>query len=486
MQYLPANPLLARRHFLGATAAGVGATALAGLLNPQLFAAPDKGKPRPGLLKTTHFAPKAKRVIYLVMSGGPSHIDLFDYKPQLKKHHGEELPASVRMGQRITGMTAGQKSFPCASSLFKFEQHGKCGTWISELLPHIGGVADDIAVVKSLHTEAINHDPAITFVQTGSQQPGRPSLGAWLSYGLGAETENLPAFVVMISQGSGNKTDQPIFSRLWGPGFLPSEHQGVRFRSGDDPVLYLSNPPGVDAAARRDMLNGVGELNQLAAGTINDPEIQTRIAQYEMAYRMQSSVPELTDLASESKETLEMYGIDDNNEDGGFARNCLLARRMAERGVRFIQLMHRGWDQHSSLPNQMRGQCKDVDRPSAALIKDLKDRGLLDDTLVIWGGEFGRTVYSQGTLTATNYGRDHHGRCYSMWLAGGGIKGGISHGETDDYCYNIVKDGVHVHDLNATVLHCLGIDHTRLTYRFQGRDFRLTDVEGHVVKQLLT
>jgi uncharacterized protein (DUF1501 family) len=326
----------------------------------------------------------------------------------------------------------------------------------------------------------------MNFIQTGSQQPGRPSFGAWLSYGLGAETENLPAFVVMISQGSGNKTDQPIFSRLWGPGFLPSEHQGVRFRSGDDPVLYLSNPPGVDAAARREMLDGVGQLNQLAAGTINDPEIQTRIAQYEMAYRMQSSVPELTDLASESKETLEMYGIDDKNEDGGFARNCLLARRMAERGVRFIQLMHRGWDQHSSLPNQMRGQCKDVNRPSAALVKDLKDRGLLDDTLVIWGGEFGRTVYSQGTLTATNYGRDHHGRCYSLWMAGGGIKGGISHGETDDYCYNIVKDGVHVHDLNATVLHCLGIDHTRLTYRFQGRDFRLTDVEGHVVKALLS
>ncbi|WP_254507066.1 DUF1501 domain-containing protein [Anatilimnocola floriformis] len=490
MQYIPSNPLLARRQFLGGAAAGLGATALAGLLNPQLFGAPgkipDKGKPRLGALAATHFAPKAKRIIYLVMSGGPSHIDLFDYKPQLKQHQGEELPASIRMGQRITGMTSGQKSFPCASSLFKFEQHGKSGTWMSELLPHIGGVVDDIAVVKSLHTEAINHDPAITFVQTGSQQPGRPSLGAWLSYGLGAETENLPSFVVMISQGSGNKTDQPIFSRLWGPGFLPSEHQGVRFRSGDDPVLYLSNPPGVDATARREMLDGVGQLNQLASNAIQDPEIQTRIAQYEMAYRMQSSVPELTDLSSESKETLEMYGVDDKNEDGGFARNCLLARRMAERGVRFIQLMHRGWDQHSSLPGQIKGQCKDVDRPSAALVKDLKDRGLLDDTLVIWGGEFGRTVYSQGTLTATNYGRDHHGRCYSMWLAGGGIKGGISYGETDDYCYNIVKDGVHVHDLNATVLHCLGLDHTRLTYRFQGRDFRLTDVEGTVVKGLLS
>jgi uncharacterized protein (DUF1501 family) len=489
MNHLSSNLALARRVFLGQSTVGLGATALASLLNPQLLAAPgkalDKGNPRPGVLKELHFAPKAKRVIYLVMSGGPSHIDLFDYKPQLKKHHGEELPASVRMGQRITGMTAGQKSFPCASSIFKFEQHGQCGLWLSELLPHIGGIADDIAVIKSMHTEAINHDPAITYIQTGSQQPGRPSLGAWLSYGLGAETDNLPAFIVMISQGSGNKTDQPIFSRLWGSGFLPSEHQGVRFRAGSDPVLYLSNPPGIDAAARRDMLNGVSELNQLAAGTINDPEIQTRIAQYEMAFRMQSSVPELTDLSQESKQTLEMYGIDDSNVDGGFARNCLLARRMAERGVRFIQLMHRGWDQHSSLPSQLKGQCRDVDRPSAALIKDLKDRGLLDETLVIWGGEFGRTVYSQGTLTATNYGRDHHGRCFSMWLAGGGIKPGITHGETDDYCYNIVKDGVHVHDLNATVLHCLGIDHTRLTYRFQGRDFRLTDVEGNVVKQLL-
>jgi uncharacterized protein (DUF1501 family) len=486
MHYQPANLSLARRQFLGNSAVGLGATALAALLNPQLLAAPQRGTGRPGELKQLHLPAKAKRVIYLVMSGGPSHIDLLDYKPELRKHHGEELPASVRMGQRITGMTAGQKSFPCASSLFKFEQHGQSGAWISELLPHIGGVADEIAIVKSMHTEAINHDPAMTFIQTGSQQPGRPSMGAWLSYGLGAETDNLPAFVVMISQGSGNKTDQPIFSRLWGPGFLPSEHQGVRFRSGEDPVLYLSNPPGIDAAARRGMLDGVGELNRLAADTVNDPEIQTRIAQYEMAFRMQSSVPELTDLSSESKETLELYGVDDSNVDGGFARNCLLARRMAERGVRFIQLVHRGWDQHSSLPNQLRGQCKDVDRPSAAIVKDLKDRGLLDDTLIIWGGEFGRTVYSQGTLTPTNYGRDHHGRCYSVWLAGGGIKPGISHGETDDYCYNIVRDGVHVHDLNATVLHCLGVDHTRLTYRFQGRDFRLTDVEGNVVKALLS
>jgi uncharacterized protein (DUF1501 family) len=433
----------------------------------------------------THFAPKAKHVIYLFMSGGPSHIDLFDHKPKLKDHHGEELPGSVRMGQRITGMTSGQASFPCASSLFKFDQHGESGAWVSELLPNVAKVVDEIAIVKSVNTEAINHDPATTFIQTGSQQPGRPSLGAWLSYGLGSENQNLPAFIVMISQGSGNKTDQPIFSRLWGSGFLPTQHQGVRFRSGDDPVLYLSNPPGMDRETRRRMLDGVGKLNQMASQAFGDPEINTRIAQYEMAYRMQTSVPDLTDLSNEGKETLELYGVDDTGVDGGFARNCLLARRMVERGVRFVQLMHRGWDQHSSLPKQIRGQCKDVDRPSAALVMDLKRRGLLDDTLVIWGGEFGRTVYSQGQLTKDNYGRDHHGRCFTVWMAGGGIRPGITHGETDDYCYNVVKDPVHIHDLNATVLRCLGIDHTRLTFRLQGRDFRLTDVHGNVVPGLL-
>jgi uncharacterized protein (DUF1501 family) len=352
-------------------------------------------------------------------------------------------------------------------------------------LPNIAKVVDEIAIVKSVNTEAINHDPATTFIQTGSQQPGRPSLGAWLSYGLGSENQNLPAFIVMISQGSGNKTDQPIFSRLWGSGFLPTQHQGVRFRSGDDPVLYLSNPPGMDRETRRRMLDGVGKLNQMASQAFGDPEINTRIAQYEMAYRMQTSVPGLTDLSSEGKETLDLYGVDDTGVDGGFARNCLLARRMVERGVRFVQLMHRGWDQHSSLPKQIRGQCKDVDRPSAALVMDLKRRGLLDDTLVIWGGEFGRTVYSQGQLTKDNYGRDHHGRCFTVWMAGGGIRPGITHGETDDYCYNVVKDPVHVHDLNATVLRCLGIDHTRLTFRLQGRDFRLTDVHGNVVPGLL-
>lgn len=474
--------LLTRRHLFGRTATGIGTAALASLLNPRLFAARAGSA---GALPATHFAAKAKHVIYLFMSGGPSHIDLFDYKPRLRDHHGEELPGSVRMGQRITGMTSGQKSFPCVAPMFKFGQHGATGTWISELLPHTASIVDDIAIVKSVNTEAINHDPAITFIQTGAQQPGRPSLGAWLSYGLGSENDNLPAFIVLISQGSGNKTDQPLFSRLWGSGFLPTQHQGIRFRSGDDPVLYLSNPPGIDGETRRRMLDGVAQLNQMAAKSFGDPEINTRIAQYEMAYRMQSSVPELTDLSSEPRNVLEMYGVDEKGVDGGFARNCLLARRMVERGVRFVQLMHRGWDQHGNLPSQIRGQCRDVDQPSAALIKDLKQRGLLDDTLVIWGGEFGRTVYSQGALTKDNYGRDHHGRCFTMWLAGGGIKPGVSYGETDDYCYNVVKDPVHIHDFNATILRCLGVDHTRLTFRFQGRDFRLTDVHGNVVPSLL-
>ncbi|MFO1091985.1 MAG: DUF1501 domain-containing protein [Planctomycetaceae bacterium] len=463
-----------RRHFFGRTAAGIGTAALASLLNPQLFAGtPEEVSGLPGVLAEPHFAAKAKRVIYLFMSGGPSHIDLFDYKAKLRELNGTDLPAEIRMGQRVTGMTAGQKSFPCAAPIFKFAQHGESGAWVSELLPHTAKIADRIAIVKSLNTEAINHDPAITFIQTGSQQPGRPSFGAWLSYGLGSSNANLPAFIVMISQGSGNKTDQPIFSRLWGSGFIPSQHQGVRFRSGDDPVLYLSNPPGIDADSRRRMLDGIGQLNELAAASFGDPEINTRIAQYEMAYRMQTSVPELTDLSSEPKHVLDMYGIKDDGVDGGFARNCLLARRMVERGVRFVQLMHRGWDQHGNLPKQIRGQCSDVDQPSAALIQDLAQRGLLEDTLVIWGGEFGRTVYSQGALTADNYGRDHHGRCFTMWMAGGGMKPGITYGETDDYCYNIVKDPVHIHDLNATALRCLGIDHTRLTTG-SGRDCRLT------------
>jgi hypothetical protein len=475
--------LVTRRQLFGRTAAGLGTVALASLLNDRLFAAsPHQTN---GVLPALHFAPKAKRVIYLFMSGGPSHIDLFDYKPQLRRYHGQELPATVRMGQRVTGMTANQKSFPCVAPMFRFGPHGHCGAWVSELLPHIASVVDDLAIVKSLNTEAINHDPAITCIQTGHQQPGRPSLGAWLSYGIGSENQNLPAFIVMISQGSGNKIDQPLFSRLWGSGFLPTQHQGVRFRASADPVLYLSNPPGLDAGTRRRMLDGLGQLNRMAAEAFGDPEIHTRIQQYEMAFRMQTSVPELTDLSGEPKKVIDLYGIDPSGADGGFARNCLLARRMVERGVRFVQLMHRGWDQHSDLPRQIRGQCKDVDRPTAALIKDLKQRGLLDETLVIWGGEFGRTVYSQGALSKDNHGRDHHGRCFTMFLVGGGVKPGISYGVTDDYCYNIVQDPVHVHDLNATILHLLGIEHTKLTFKFQGRDFRLTDVHGNVVWGLL-
>jgi hypothetical protein len=480
------SSLLTRRHFFGRLATGLGTTALASVLNPRLFAdEPGTSQAPLGSLKSLQFPPKAKRVIYLFMSGGPSHIDLFDYKPKLREYHGTELPASIRMGQRVTGMTSGQKSFPCVAPMFEFQQHGKCGAWVSELLPNLGSMVDDLAIIKTLNTEAINHDPAITYIQTGHQQPGRPSLGAWLSYGIGSENRQLPAFVVLISQGSGNKTDQPLFSRLWGSGFLPSQHQGVRFRTGRDPVLYLSNPPGIDSQTRRRMVDGVSQLDQMAAKAFGDPEINTRIAQYEMAFKMQTSVPELTDLSKEPKAILDRYGIDESGTDGGFARNCLLARRMVERGVRFVQLMHRGWDQHSDLPKQIRGQCRDVDKPSAALIQDLKERGLLDDTLVIWGGEFGRTVYSQGTLTKDNHGRDHHGRCFTMCMAGGGVKPGITYGETDDFCYNIVRDPVHIHDYNATILRLLGIDHTKLTYRFSGRDFRLTDVHGQVVDGLL-
>ncbi len=471
--------LINRRYFLGKNASVVGVGALASLLHPQ------KTQASPGATGV-HFPPKAKRVIYLFMSGGPSHLDLWDYKPQLSKHRSQDLPASVRMGQRITGMTSGQAHLPVAPSIFKFNQVGKAGTWVSELMPRIGQCVDHIALIKSLHTESINHDPATTHIQTGSEQPGRPALGAWASYGLGSESDNLPAFIVMISQGSGNKTDQPIFARLWGAGFLPSVHQGVRFRTGKgDAVLYLSNPNGVDAETRRSMLDGVEQMNRIALESAHDPEIQTRISQYELAFRMQAAVPELQDVTRESRKTLDDYGIKDQATDGGFAKNCLLARRMMERGVRFVQLMHRGWDQHSDLPRQIKGQCEDVDRPVAALLKDLKQRGMLEDTLVLWGGEFGRTVYSQGSLTDTNYGRDHHGRCFSMWMAGGGAKGGVVHGETDDFGYNIVRDPVHLHDWNATILHLMGIDHKRLTFRSQGRDFRLTDVSGELVKPIM-
>ena len=392
------------------------------------------------------------------------------------------LPSSVRMGQRLTGMTSGQTSFPVVKSIFKFAQHGKSGAWISELLPHLSEIADDVAIVKTVNTEAINHDPAITFIQTGFQQPGRPCLGSWLSYGLGTSNQNLPAFIVMIS--SGKESDQPLYTRLWGSGFLPSEYQGVQFRGGGDPVLYLSNPPGINSDTRRRMLDGLAKLNSKQHSAYQDPEINTRIAQYEMSFRMQTSVPELVDVSSEPPSVLDLYGPD-VKKPGSFANNCLLARRMAERGVRFIQLYHRGWDQHGNLPKRIREQCQDTDQPSAALVKDLKSRGLLEDTLVLWGGEFGRTVYSQGKIEKDNYGRDHHGRCYSVWLAGGGIKPGISYGQTDDFCYNVAENPVHIHDLNATLLHCLGIQHEKLTYRFQGRDFRLTDIHGKIIRPLL-
>jgi hypothetical protein len=473
-----------RRQFFGRTASGIGVAALASLMNRGGLFGAEAGLETRGALPKLHFAPKAKHVIYLHQSGAPSHIDLFDHKPKMQEYHGQELPGSIRMGQRITGMTSGQKAFPVAATKFKFSQHGKCGMWLSELLPHTGKIADDICVIKSVHTEAINHDPAITFIQTGSEQPGRPCMGSWLTYGLGSENQNLPGFIVLISQGSGNLTDQPLMARLWGSGFLASSYQGVKLRAKGDAVLYLNNPPGIDDSCRREMLDTLKGLNQTAFESVRDPEIESRISQYEMAYRMQASVPELTDIGRESKETLEMYGPEVRTP-GTFAANALLARRLVERGVRFVQLYHRGWDQHNNLADHLPKQCRDVDQPSAALVMDLKQRGLLDDTLVIWGGEFGRTVYVQGDINNANYGRDHHPRCFSVWMAGGGIKGGVVYGETDDYCYNVVENPVHVHDLNATILHCMGIDHERLTYKFQGRDFRLTDVHGEVVKSIL-
>jgi hypothetical protein len=476
---------MTRRHFFSRTSTGIGAAALASLLNPKLFAESEAARTgTPGLAGLPHFAPKAKRVIFLHQSGGPSQMDLFDFKPTLDKFRGAELPDSVRMGQRITGMTSGQSSLPVANSIFKFRRHGQSGAWVSELLPHTAKIVDDLAIIKTVHTEAINHDPAITFIQSGSQQPGRPSMGSWVSYGLGSENRDLPAFVVLISQASGLNIDQPLFSRLWGNGFLPSNHQGVKFRSASDPVLYLNDPPGVDRDSRRRMLDSLARLNRIRSEAYGDPEIETRIAQYEMAYRMQTSVPELMDLSKEPEHVFEMYG-EDSRKPGSYAANCLLARRLVERGVRFVQLYKRGWDQHLDLPRDLALQCKSTDQASAALVQDLKQRGLLDDTLVIWGGEFGRTVYCQGRLTETNYGRDHHPRCFTMWLAGGGLKRGVSVGETDDYCYNIVSEPVHVHDLQATILHSLGVDHKRLTYKFQGRDFRLTDVHGELVKQIL-
>ena len=477
--------MMTRRQFFSRTSTGIGIAALGSLLNPDLYAAAPGLNPKAGgLADLPHFAPKAKRVIFLHQSGAPSQIELFDYKPKLRKYHGTELPDSIRKGQRITGMTSGQSSLPVAAPIFNFKQCGQSGAYVSNLLPHHAKIVDDIAIIKTVNTDAINHDPAITFIQTGSQQPGRPSLGAWVGYGLGSDNQNLPAFVVLISQANALNPDQPLFSRLWGSGFLPSSHQGVKFRSSGDPVLYLSDPPGIDKTTRRRMLDGLNKLNHMKAEDYGDPEISTRIGQYEMAFRMQTSVPELMDLSKEPAAIFELYGPD-SRRPGTYAANCLLARRLAERNVRFVQLYHRGWDQHLDLPRDITLQCKGVDQASAALIVDLKQRGMLDDTLVIWGGEFGRTVYCQGTLTETNYGRDHHPRCFSMWMAGGGIKPGVTYGETDDYCYNIVKDPVHVHDLQATILQLLGVDHKRLTFKFQGRHFRLTDVAGEVVTKIL-
>ena len=466
---------LNRRTFLQHSAHGIGLAALGAML-------PDTGMATEAA--RVHHRAKAKRIIYMFQSGAPSQMDLFDPKPGLTKHRGQDLPESIRQGQRITTMTSGQKILPVAPSIFKFARHGQAGHWLSELLPYTAKIADDICIIKSMHTEAINHDPAITFFQTGFQLAGRPSIGSWVSYGLGSNNKDLPNYVVLTSRGTGRPNDQPLYDRLWGAGFLPNQHQGVKFRNAGDPVLFLSNPKGIDASLRRDMLDDLAALNQKKHDVIGDPEIQARIAQYEMAFRMQSSVPELTDTSDEPQSVLDLYGPEVRTP-GTYAANCLLARRLAERDVRFIQLFHQGWDHHGGLPKALKGQCSDTDHPTAGLLLDLKQRGLLEDTLLVWGGEFGRTIYSQGTLTETNYGRDHHPRAFTMWLAGAGIKPGISIGATDDYCYNITEDPVHVHDLNATILHLLGLNHERLTHKFQGRQFRLTDVHGKLIQPAL-
>jgi hypothetical protein len=483
-----------RRSFLNQVGGGLVGCALASLVASETRA--DAPSRVGGLPDVPHFPPKAKRVIYLFQSGGPAQQDLFDYKPLLNKKHGEELPDSVRRGQRLTTMSGNQASLPLAGSVFRFAQHGQSGAWLSELLPNTAKVVDDLCFIKSMYTEAINHDPAITFFQTGSQIAGRPSLGSWVSYGLGTFNQNLPAFVVLVTK---NKGDQPLYSRLWGQGFLDSKYQGVKFTGSAEPVFYLENPPGIDAQSRKSSLDAIAQLDRIQQQRERDREIDSRIAQYELAFRMQTSVPEVADVSREPKSILDLYGPD-ATKPGTFGYNCLLARRLAERGVRFIQLYHQGWDQHGGLPAGIRVQTRETDQPSAALIQDLKSRGMLDDTLVIWGGEFGRTSYSQGKLTKTDYGRDHHPRCFTAWLAGGGIKPGMTFGRTDDYGYNIVNaagepiqpdktkpsaDAVHVHDLQATILHLLGINHELLTYKFQGRRYRLTDVHGHVVRQIL-
>jgi hypothetical protein len=484
----PFNPLLeTRRQFLLRTGNGIGAAALSTMLNPSLIgSAMGEGMQQyGGLPSIPHFPGKAKRVIYMFMAGGPSHIDLFDYKPIQRKLHGTELPDSVRQDQRLTGMSSGQKSFPCVAPMFEFGQYGEHQTWVNkDLLPHTAGVVDKITIMKSLHTEAVNHDPAITFINTGAQQQGKPSMGAWLSYGMGSVNENMPGYVVMISRGRGQL--QALYDRLWGSGFLPAKHQGVKLRSAGEPVLYLKNPKGFDREARRGQLDSLEQLNELNYDKFADPEIQARISQYELAFRMQSEVPGLMDIEGEPDHVKELYGPQ-TDKPGSFARNCLLARRMAEKGVRYIQLFHRGWDQHGALPSKIRQQCEDIDQPASALLKDLDQRGMLEDTLVVFGGEFGRTIYSQGKLTKDNHGRDHHGRCFSMWMAGAGVKRGFEYGKTDDHSYNIIENPVHIRDMNATILHQLGIDHNKLTFKYQGLDQRLTGVEeAHVVKDILS
>ena len=468
---------LSRRTFLGKTSAGLGTIALASLLNPTSLLAQDNkplGKP--------HFSPKVKRIIYLFQSGAPSQLDTFDYKPKLEQMWGKDLPESVRKGQRLTGMSAGQSRFPLAASKFKFAQHGNSRMWVSELLPHTARMVDDLCFIRSMNTEAINHDPAVTFFQTGSQQAGRPSFGSWISYGLGSDNQNLPSFVVLLSRGRSG--DQPLYAKLWSNGFLPSVHQGVVFRSGPDPVYYLNNPPGIDKTSRRRMLDYLGKLHQEQFNHVLDPEINNRMAQYEMAYRMQTSVPETLDLSKEPDYIFDLYGPD-SRKPGTFAANCLLARKLIEKDVKFVQLYHQGWDQHNNLPNDIQIQAKSVDQASAALVMDLKQRGLLDETLVIWGGEFGRTNYSQGKLTKEDYGRDHHPRCFTIWMAGAGVRKGLIYGETDEFGYNIVNQPVHVHDFQATILHLMGLDHEKLTFKHQGRRYRLTDVQGKLVKPVL-
>ncbi|MET6997891.1 DUF1501 domain-containing protein [Chitinophaga defluvii] len=471
-----------RRKFLSRLSLGLGSVALGSLLIPDLFSGSADAGDSPFAPGIPHFAPKAKRVIYLFQNGAPSQLESFDYKPKLREMMGQELPASIRQGQRLTGMTSGQSSFPLVGSYYDFKQYGEAKAWISDLFPYTAKVVDDICIIRSLHTEAINHDPALTFFQTGSQQGNRPSMGSWLSYGLGSENKNLPAFCVLLSKGKGN--GQGVYSKLWSNGFLDSVHQGVQFSSGESPVLYLNNPEGMSSANRRKMLDKLAEMNQLSYEQFGDPEISTKIQQYEMAYRMQTAVPEITDLSKEPDDIIKLYGPN-CLVPGTFAANCLLARKLSENGVRFIQLYHQGWDQHGNLPNEMAGQALDVDQASAALVTDLKQRGLLDETLVIWGGEFGRTNFCQGTIKADNYGRDHHPRCFSVWMAGGGIKPGLVYGETDEFGYNVIKDPVHVHDFHATILHQLGLDHEKLTFKHLGRRYRLTDVAGKVIQDLL-